>query len=314
MRIIDKNSVKEIVDLVVQKARYQKVVICLDENSDVNYIENMCNEFDKNAVVIKYYYNRRNLEDFFNIVNNGARVVIYNVSIDKFYKLKMDNNYILNIFIPQTEFILPYVSVGESVFGDNLLVCNQATIDYKTVMCLYEMAINYTWRCLVYGDNIDLSIFKRIDGMASGKDFYITLLELIKVLREGTVEDCQYCDEQEIPCYTFVKLYAIIKMLEDVNLGKEQYIDFYKTEKSAEQIDKAYALVVKHNVVELLRGYSGKLILLTMAVLKRFKIIIKKYFNFKNFKINKLNKIIKNNAKMLNTDSLLYISYILNAI
>ena len=102
MRIIDKNnSVQEICDLIVQKARYQKVVLCVDENSDTQLIDDIVNGLGKEVVLLTYYYNKRNISQFFDMINNGVRVVIYNVALEHFYKLQNDNNYILNRLICQ---------------------------------------------------------------------------------------------------------------------------------------------------------------------------------------------------------------------
>jgi len=103
-------------------------------------------------------------------------------------------------------------------------------------------------------------------------------------------------------------------MLESVNQNNEQYIDFYKTEKSASDINKAYDLITRFEIIDKLKINSGNLIKINNVVLNRIKIIIKKYFNFKNKYFNNLNKIIKNNAKALNIDNLLYISYIFDVI
>lgn len=316
MRIIEKNkSIDEVVDVVLRTSRYQKVVLCLDETSDMRFIEDFCKKIDKNVILIKYYYNARNNDSFFNMVNNGARVVLYNVSIEHFYKLRIENNFLLNIFVPQTEFVLPYMESVESVYGDNLLICDTSLRDNASILILYDSAFDNIWGALVRAEDVDTDMFKKIDSLANCKQgFCEKLLEIVK-LNAGNVQ-LQYldCDEKELPFYVYSKLSAVFRMLEKVYYGNEEYVDFYKTIKSQDEIERAYRVLVKHNIVELVRNNIVNLVKINVAVLNRIKIIIKKYFNFKNIKINKLNKILKNKAKVLNIDNLLYISYILNAI
>lgn len=316
MRIIDKNnSIQEICDLIVQKARYQKVVLCVDENSDTQLIDDIVNGLGKEVVRLTYYYNKRNISQFFDMINNGVRVVIYNVALEHFYKLQNDNNYILNIFIPQSSFLLPYMSNVESVYGDNLLVCDTNIKDYTSIMFLYQLSLDKVWNLLIQEVEVDTSIFKNIDAVVNAKvDFCGGLLNVFNYVKSSLTNEYREIDEGQLPFYVYLRLCHTLKMLESVNSGEVEYVDFYKTETSSKSIEKAHDLLIKYNMVEVLNKYSGNLIKINCNVLNRIKILIKKYFNFKNIKINKLNKIIKYQSKDLNTDNLLYIAYILNAI
>ena len=100
MRIIDKrNSINTIVDLILTKAQYQKIIVCMDENSDVDFIDSVINRIEKHVVVLKYYYNKNTVKTFHNMINSGVRLVVYNVQLENFYKLQKGNNYIINILV-----------------------------------------------------------------------------------------------------------------------------------------------------------------------------------------------------------------------
>ena len=316
MRILDmKKSLDEVASVVTQKARYQKVVVCIDEQSDMEYIDRLCGMINQNVVLMKYYYNASNISAFFNLVNNGVRVVIYHVSLEHFYQLQTNNNYLLNVFIPQSTFILPYVTNVESMYGDNVLVCDTGKKDYASLCFLYEMALTNLWNRLLRGDDINTSMFKNIDAIANGKvDFNYETVNQLNCFKSCLDYSFTQLKEQELPYYIYLRICATLKMLENVNKQEEEYIDFYKTELSMESVSKAYALIVKYDIINTVRINSDNLIKICIAILNRLKIIIKKYFYFKNIKLNKINKIIKNDAKVLNIDNLLYISYIFNAI
>lgn len=314
MRIVDKsNSANEIVDLILSKAKYQKVVICIDENSDMEFVENIVSQINKDTILLKYYYNKHDTSTFHNMVNNGVRAIVYNVGLKHFYKLQSDNSFLLNIFIPQSNFVLPYIVNVESFYGDNLLVCNTNIKDYITLLFLYELALNKTWCLLLQEVEVDTTIFKNIDALANcTHDFYSSLINQVSYLKSTLTDEYKDIEENQLPYYIYLRLCIIFKMLESLNQDNEEYIDFYKTELSSKAIEKAYSLVVKYPFIDKLKYNSGNLIKVNSAILNRTKIIIKKYFNFKTAKLNKLNKIIRNQSKILNIEDLLYISYIFN--
>ncbi|MFQ6724506.1 MAG: hypothetical protein ACLRFE_04175 [Clostridia bacterium] len=316
MRIIDRdNSKNEIVDLILSKARYQKVILCIDEGSDVGLIDEVVNCIGKDVVLLKYFYNNKTITSFHDMVNNGARVVVYNVSLEHFYKLQNSNNFVLNIFVAQSKFILPYINNVESVYGDSLLIIDTKVKDYSTLLYLYQLAFEKVWDNLLQGSLIDITLFKKIDLIANGKiNFYNGILNEVLTLRSNITIDYQTVGENQIPYYIYLKLFAILKMLEYLSNGNEQYVDFYKTELSSHQINKAYNLLLKYDIIDTLKLHSVNMIKISNAILNRCKIIIKKYFNFKQIKLNKIKKLLNKNSKELKMENLSYISYIFNCI
>ena len=316
MRVLDINSsLDEMTKIILQKARYQKVVLCIDDTSDIKFIDLLTSRIERDVVLLKYYYNKNNINELHNMLNNGVRVVIYNVDIKRFYKLVNNDNYVLNIFIPQENFVFPYIACNESLYGDNLLVLNTNNYDYITLIMLYQFGLYKVWSTLLQGGNVDTSIFKNFDKIANGKiDFYSSLINEIKCLNPYISNEYQDLDIEQLPYYVYLRLCAVLNLLVNIGQHNEQYIDFYKTEKSSKDISKAYALIIQTDIIDTLKFNCPNLIKLNMIILTRIKILIKKYFNFKNINLNKLNKIIKNQSKLLNIDNLLYISYIFDVI
>jgi len=316
MRILNKDtSIKEVANFVLQKAKYQKVIVCIDQTSDMEYIDKLIRTIGNNVIIIKYYYNKDNLDMLNQMLNSGIRIIIYNVSSEHFYNIQNNNIYLLNIFIPQSSFVLPYINNNESIYGDNLLVCNNVQKDYCSILCLYMLALKKVWSQILQNEEVDTTTFKSVDALVNGKEeFYSNLTNLSQLLKPYITKlECNI-NEDELPYYVYMSLKAILKMFEDVNNDNEQYIDFYKMKLSSSEVDKAYGLIVKYDILSTIKINSTILIKVSNALINRFKIIIKKYFNIKNIKLNKINKLIKNQSKSLNIDNLLYISYILNTI
>ena len=58
MRIVNINNLEEISSLIIQKAKYQKVLLCIDKTSDFNVIQKLENKLSKQVVLLKYYFNK----------------------------------------------------------------------------------------------------------------------------------------------------------------------------------------------------------------------------------------------------------------
>ena len=143
MNIVDKkNAAKEIANLITTKAMYQKVVFCLDENSDTKLLDEVCDTVGRNAIIIKYIYSKKSTPDFFNLINNGVRIVVYNVASENYYRVKNDNSFMLNVFVAQSDFVLPYIGCVDSLYGHNMLVVNKSGRDYCSVLRMYELALD----------------------------------------------------------------------------------------------------------------------------------------------------------------------------
>lgn len=314
MKIVDKqNVIDSIVNLIMKKARYQKVVFCLDKDSDTETIDKVCELVGREAVVMKYYYNKKNLVTFFNMINNGVRIVVYNVSAEHFYNVQNNSPFLINVFIAQTNFVLPYISKADSLYGENILVNDLRSKDYCTLMVMYELALDGLWGKLLQGVNVDTDIFKRIDNLVKCDNFYNELLTVFACVKNNLICGYQQLTDKDVCGYVLMRICCILQMLKSVEDNEINYIDFYKEMQSAEDVNKAYRLLVKCDVIDTLKLYSKKLIKITMVIIDRIKIITNKYLNNKiNFK--KHFKIIKNEAICLNIDNLLYISYILNCI
>lgn len=316
MRIISKrNAISESVELIMAKAKYQKVVFCIDETSDTKTIEAIINRLKNKVIAFKYYYNNQTVSEFFNMVNNGVRVVVYNVAIKHFYKLQNDNKFVLNIFLPQENFMLPYMANSESLYGDNVLVCDETVKDNLSILFVYQLGLYKVWTQLLQQSSVDVSAFKMMDDIANNNNqFYVKLCNIVEVLKNEIDNGYKDVEIDQLPYYVYMQTCSVLKLFESLNSGQEQYVDFYKQGLTHTDIDKAHNLIAKHNIVDLIKLNNLNLIKLTVVILNRLKILIKKYFNFKNIKLDKINKLIKNQAKYLNIDKLLYISFIFNTI
>lgn len=312
MNIVDKKkAVKNITDLIMLKAKYQKVVFCLDKNSDTELVDRVCELVGRNAIIIKYYYNKKNNADFFNMINNGVRIVVYNVSVKCFYELQNDNMFLINVFIPQGNFVLPYISNNNSLYGENVLITNLNDRDYSAILVMYELALDELWNKLLQGIHVDTKLFKKIDNLIVCDDFYNELIRLFACVKNNLSNEYRLENVAEVCDYMIVRNCCILQMLKSVDEGVENYIDFYKEMHSSDAVDKAYHLIVKYDIMDKLKYNSSNLIKIILVIIDRIKIIINKYLN-KQINFKKHNKIIKNATIPLNPSNLLYISYILN--
>lgn len=307
MKIICKDFEQEISQLVLHKSKFQKVVICYDNSADKQLLDRLNERLSKQVVLINFYLND-NEDDFFKVVQNGARVVIYNVGINNYLKIKDNNNFLIKIFVPTSAFALPYLTAGDSVYCDNLFV-DKRQMDYLTIIALYDAGVAKLWADLQQGNRVDLEVFKNLDYIVNNKnkDVFPIAQYLSNYIDEGWSED-------ELPYYIYLKLCYIYKMLEKFKFNEERPIDFYKLNLTQEELNKAYSVIVKSEVVDYLRLYCDNLMRVISALIMRVKILIKKYIKNTKINIKKLDEKLKSNSKHLKIDNLLYISHIFGGI
>lgn len=306
MKIICKDFEQEICKLVLQKAKFQKVVICYDNCADKGLLDKLNARLSKQVVLINFYLNG-NEEEFFKVVQNGARIVIYNISANNYLKVKDDNNFLIKIFVPTSAFALPYLIEQDSVYCDNLFI-DKRQMDYLTIIALYDAGFTKLWADLQQGNQVDLEVFKNLDYIVNDKNKDVfTIVKQLAVYIEKDVA------EEELPYYIYLKLCYIYNMLEKFKFNEETTIDFYKLNLTREELNKAYSVMVKSEIVDYLKLYCDNLMRVVSALIVRIKILIKKYIK-NNINIKKLDEKIKLNAKYLKIDNLLYISYIFGVI
>lgn len=304
MKIVKKDVLKEICDLLVLKARYQKVVVCYDDSADAVLVEKIKEKVGKRMIIIDFYYNNNRIE-LEKILQDGVRVVVYNVKINNYLKARMDNDFLIKVFIPTGNFILPYVIERDGFFCDNLLVYKDC-LDFLTIILLYDAGLTKLWADVQMQQNVDLEIFKQIDNVVNcGSGDLIRIVNYLSPYFDVSVE------EECIPYYIYLKLCYVCKMLERFKFNEESVIDFYKLKLTGDEINKAYQVLVKSEMVDYLKMYCDKMLRVVDALLQRVKILIKKYFKNK-INIEKIDLKIKENSKNLKIDNLLYISYIFN--
>lgn len=311
MKIVDKeDAVDFIVKMIKEKARYQKVVFCTDKNSNIEMLDKICTLVGRSAVIIKYYYNKKNIKEFFSMINNGARLVVYDVSVDHFYNVQNNNTFLLNVFISQSSFVFPYIGNVGSVYGENVLITELLRRDYNSIILMYELALDDLWGRLLSGASVNTEMFKKIDSLMKCDNFYNELIYVFECLKNNLTDDYGSINEREVCGYMLMRIGCILKMLTTISDGRESYIDFYKRVQSTKELETAYQLIVKSDLIDILRLYCSKLIKISIVIIDRIKIIINKYLNNN---IN-LKRIIKNITISPNINNLLYIAYILDCV
>lgn len=314
MRIIGYDKYDEVVDLLLTKARYQKVLFCYDESCDYKLLNKIIDKVNKLVVVIKVDCNQIQLDEFRHMCNNGVKVVVHNIKVENYYKLFEQNIYLLNVFIATGNYILPYMMHNESVYGENVLMCDTNKKDLLGVMMLYDAGLNYVWTQIQQRESVKLDVFKQLDGLVNfDKHFYSGYLEVCLNLKKY-IFLFKDVGSDNLHMYLLIKYLALFEMFNKINNGEERYVDFYKTEKTDVEISKAYHLVIKSELIDLLRLNSVSMLRIINAIINRYKILIKKHFKYKNIKINKIKNKLINIAKQSKIDNLLYISYIFNTI
>jgi hypothetical protein len=119
---------------------------------------------------------------------------------------------------------------------------------------MYELAFNKLWGMLLQGVDIDVVMFKNLDKMANERlGFYNDFVNQVVFFKSEIDDSYKSIKENELPYYIYLKLFSVLKMFESLYNGTAQYIDFYKRRLSKEEIEKAHTLIVKYDIIDVIK-------------------------------------------------------------
>lgn len=305
MRIIQYTNMQEIYNRLIDKIKYQKVVLLTDNNQNIDKkIEKV---FSINTVFYTVSFDSVNLEEF---IKDGTKCVILVLQTSNYLKVKsiIDDNMIV-VDICSSEHLLRFndfdnyylyiagykKSVADYLFLANSLVENiwQNLLSFKDVSSQVLLA--------------EEIIQKFGEKESSNFDYVNFCLGLKKEITFAVSLDEELPRIKDVPIYLFLRLIAIKYLFLSFKLDNVLMVDIYKECKSSEnEINLCYKLLTSERANFLLKNCYDLLI----EIIDRFvrKIKINNNEIIKSIK-NEL-KVLKNNAKTINLDNLLKYCYL----
>jgi len=144
MKII---SIADIKNVVLAKARYQKVMMLIDENSNKDLLQTIQQEIKDLCVFNVCDINKLDEE-----ILNGYRLIIYLVSANNYLISNIKKEEYVNVVVSQDKTMLPYLLGNNSKKIDNYVITADLGLDLHMLSSLYLNAFFNYFHSLTLGE------------------------------------------------------------------------------------------------------------------------------------------------------------------
>lgn len=241
-------TLKEIKNVVMSKAKYQKVMMLTDENTDFNLSQSIQEEIKDLCV-----FNKCEINKLDHGIINGYRLIIYLVSANNYLISNIKKDEYINIVICQNNIILPYMLGNNLKKIDNYIITHENKLDLHMLSSFYlNSFFNYFYN-LTIGQQISeyfnllkeeitqknlLNVIENLD-----KDFFFLDMDIIKC-SSARVENSVVLD--------LIIVNAFIVLIGHIKNQNLTLVDVYKTaEENYNLVEKFYRLHFNSNFHQL---------------------------------------------------------------
>ena len=250
MKVIQTNRLKEIERIVLEKAKYQKVMVLFDEtisNEEIIKVYEVVKEF---CVYNKCEISKINKEEIF----NGYRLIIYLCSANSFLNLNFNNEEFVNIFCPTGDELLTFFLSNESTLkqNNNYLLIEKQSLDMTMLTSVYFNSFYCYLKNMLYGQK-NKSLYE-ISFDLNPENAISKLLEVeagYKFVDVDFVKKNQL-DLKEIVLVDLLLIDAFLLWISGVKNQNNIIVDLFKDREKIDVIDKFYKLFLDHTFINML--------------------------------------------------------------
>ncbi len=249
MKIIDEDYVNSISKIIVEQAKYQKVMLLYDENVTLNEIDEIYNAIKENCI-----FNKQLMSECLDEIYNGYRVVIYISRTDSFLRLNIDRTEFINIYIPLDNAILPFYldGNGKVMTQSDYLLIHKNSVDLPSLSSIYFNKFLKYMSDIIYAhaaeplrdtetDILCSSALQLANNLESGFQIYD-----IPMLKECNIE------YRMLPLIDYLLITGIMLLIRSARTHSTMLVDVYKSARDDERlINKFYAMNENNFFLEL---------------------------------------------------------------
>lgn len=230
-------------DFVVEKARYQKVMLLYDDSVDANDIGDVYANIKGECV-----FNKQHIDSLdVNELNNGYRLLIFLCEANSFLKLQINRDDFFCVYLPTDDAVLPFFVVNGmyDLQEKNCIVLNRTNFDfnvlpslyfnkfYKHIKDLYYFQISKVCFNFNIGDITPRAVLTALEDTEEGTEFVdIQIIKLMQI------------DYEYLPFVDYVLITGFMCVVSAAKNRTLNMVDLYKIIKDDSRlIDKYYALV-----------------------------------------------------------------------
>jgi len=299
MKYYEQIDLVKIKDIILKKARYQKVIILIDSFSNLDIVNQLEKSVKKETVCYSINLDLESCEEIAKILNDGTRCVVSFLNDYNYLKLSS---------------VYDFQDITIDVFSDKMftlhlknydeyyLFCRENKLSLEDRLIMYNYTIEWKWQNLISGKNyseeekILLKTFNRKNILELnrffGLEIYNELLSLNPKYYSG---------------YLFIRILAVKYLFLAFFESSEKMIDVYKFySNDLEEVNLVYKLYKDERVNFLFKNCNRVMLDFIDVIMSSFSLKL----NITKIEANNLLKNIKINAKNIKKDNLLKYCYL----
>lgn len=250
-----KMQIKNLIDIkeiVIKKARYQKVMILYDESVTLNQIRDIYELIRNDCIYNQMETSKIDTKEIF----NGYKLIIYYMTAESYVKLKFDKTEFINIMIAMGNYVLPFLIQEDMTINkrEDFLILNNNFIGDSLTTSLY---FNQVYRCfenVVYNlnENVEFFAFQSENIQTDFLQFMSKQNQNMKfldveILRETNLET------SILPLLDYIILSALETFVVAVRKRTLSMVDVYKVAQNDEvRINKYYEMMNNVALLEII--------------------------------------------------------------
>lgn len=296
MKICKDNPIKEIKNIVQNKAKYQKVMLLFDDS-----VSNV--EIGEIYMAIKDFciYNQSNIKEVDeNEIYNGYRLVVFYCMVDSFLKCKINTEEFVCVFFPKDNSLLPYFlsKTNEIDYAENYLLIENTKVDLSMKISIHFNQFYNYFKNLISGQNQTIN-YSQINQEITQYNVLNCIKEMPKdsffldvdILKK---EDISY---EDIIVVDLLLINAFLLLITSIKQQSFMLVDVYKSARDdTVLIEKFYKLFNNETLTNLIILNYNCLHTYCNKTKQRILEFIG-FFNIENNKVENIIKKIKNYSK-----------------
>lgn len=299
-------EMRDVVNVVEEKAKYQKVMVIFDSSVSNVEVDNLYREIKEICI-----FNKSAFEDLdLNELYNGYKIIIYFCSAESFLKLNFNRDEFINIYIPTGNIFLPFclddncyltANYDYILFNGELIDVNvQTSLLFNKFYNYMNSVISLKTKQSMLSFNYNLTEISMLNNLCKSNND----LEFvdIKILKNTNID---YCNLQILQ---LLLIDAFLVFISNVKNKTLSIVDVYKScKEDYGLIDKFYAMANNEGMLmTICLNYNS----LYNVCLKTKESILNHCYNLDENEVESVISELKNFAK--NDDGLIGYLYLYN--
>lgn len=252
MKIIHNNLITSIKEIVLNKAKFQKVLLIHDTSTEAETISELYLQIKDMCIFNKMSIFNLNEKEIF----NGYKLIIYLCSGNSFLSIKFNRDEFINIYCPTNSELLPFfLHKGVKRNLNDYLILEKSQIDINAVSSVAFCKFS----------NIFLSLCN-FQTAESSLNFFSNLIteetvfnEIINTPENSFFKDIDLIAKQNIlysdlAIVDLLLIDAYIVFILACKNNNLDLVDFYKSSKNSPKlINKLYSLICNSGIVDIIK-------------------------------------------------------------